>query len=321
MIISLLILYVFFLWIVLFAFFLPEIYFSELVFSFLPYVILISFFGTIFLLFLKLFTKKIVVMFWNKAKIFVAFLILLSWLVFFLYSKKFTYFYNVDVNQVQENMTWWLKILYANVYEKNTNYTWLKELIEKENPDLIMFVEFADHHYSNSTIWSQKYLGNMVFSKKKIDNRADSFPQWAWRYGYFSIDHNDKPIYFYLVHMSSPINKKYFDMRNKQIDYLFKNFSMHQNAHRIENDKVVALGDFNTSPWSSFYRNFAKWFEWEYINITRSLPIAFTWKSNILPFLSSHIDHVFVNKPVKIFDFSVISIPWSDHRWFLFSIK
>ena len=45
------------------------------------------------------------------------------------------------------------------------------ESIEKENPDILLFVEFADHHYenlkffleknypySNSTRWSQKYV-------------------------------------------------------------------------------------------------------------------------------------------------------------------
>jgi len=58
--------------------------------------------------------------------------------------------------------------------------------------------------------------------------------------------------------MSSPISKKYFDMRNNQIDYFFKDFFIHQESHRIKNDKVIALGDFNTSPWSVFYWNFAK---------------------------------------------------------------
>jgi len=335
MIIFLSVIYVFFLWIVLFAFLLPKYYFSELVLSFLPYIILISFLWVIisFLSF-KIFSKKNIIKFWKKMRFFLAFLFLLSWFVFFFYSKKFNYFYNVNINQIQDNMTWWLKILYANVYKNNKDYTWLMQFIEEKNPDLIMFVEFADHHYenlknflndnypySNSMHWSKTYVWNMVFSKQKIENWADDFPQWAWRYWYFSVNYEDKPIYFYLVHMSSPISKKFFDMRNKQIDYFFEDFSIHQKFHRIKNDKVVAIGDFNTSPWSIFYRNFAKWFEWEYINITRSLPIVFTRKSFIAPFLWSHIDHIFINKFVKITDFSVVSIPDSDHRWFLFNIK
>lgn len=80
--------------------------------------------------------------------------------------------------------------MYANIYKDNTDYNDIENLIEKENPDLIFFVEFADHHYqhlkdilqkdypySNSTIRSKKYVGNIVFSKIKIDNRANDFPQ------------------------------------------------------------------------------------------------------------------------------------------------
>ena len=303
--------------------------------SFLPYHTLILFVWLIFWIILLYYILKKGSSLWiSLKKTFLGLFIVLSGILFILFSRKFNYFYNVDVNQIQENMTWWLKVLYANIYKNNTNYTWLKSIIEQNNPDLIMFVELADHHYANlksflsdnypytnSTYWSETYIWNMVFSKKKIENRADDFPQWAWRYGYFSVNHENKPICFYLVHMSSPISKKYFDMRNNQIDYFFQDFFMHQEFHRIKNDKVVALGDFNTSPWSIFYWNFARWFEWEYINITRFLPIVFTWKSTALPILWSHIDHVFVNKFVKISNFSVVSISGSDHFWFLFNIK
>jgi len=53
-----------------------------------------------------------------------------------------------------------------------------------------MFVEFGEYHYSNlkdflqerypyinSTTWSKKFIGSMVFSKYPIENRADDFPQ------------------------------------------------------------------------------------------------------------------------------------------------
>jgi hypothetical protein len=53
-----------------------------------------------------------------------------------------------------------------------------------------MFVEFGESHYNNlkdflqkrypyinSTSWSKKFIGSMVFSKYPIENRADDFPQ------------------------------------------------------------------------------------------------------------------------------------------------
>lgn len=331
MLILIVISYSIFLFLSFFATLFPDFYLSELTLSFLPYILCFSFIGLVgSIIYAKNLAKK------NKHKIGLLFriFILLSGLVFFLFSKKFSYFYNVDIPQIQENMTGWLKILYANVYKDNTNYSGLIDLIEDEDPDLLMFVEFADHHhlglkeildekypYTNATYWSKSFVWNMVFSKNKIDNWADDFPQWAWRYAYFSVDYNWKPVYFYLLHMSSPISWKYFDMRNKQIQQFFDGFSLHQENHRIHNDKVVAVWDFNTSPWSRYYWNFAKWFEWEFINLSRSLPITFTWRSNILPIVWSHIDHVFINKFVESSSLSVISIPGSDHRGFLFSIR
>ncbi len=231
-------------------------------------------------------------------------------------------------------MTWGIKVLYANIYKNNQEYLEIESLIEKEDPDLIFFVEFADHHYqqlkdileekypySNSTIRSQKYVGNMVFSKKQIDNRADDFPQWAWRYWYFSISYNDKPLYFYLVHTSSPSSPKYFSMRNQQITTFFEDFDMHKIQHREQHDKVIVVGDFNTTPWSQYYWNFAQWFSGEFINITRSFPLLFTRKLTSIPLFWAHIDHIFANKLVSIKDIHLVDIPGSDHKGFSFLIK
>lgn len=330
MIILFIVFYIAFILLALFSFIFPEYYFSELVLSFLPYSIFISFLWLIFWILFIRFSKKNL----SRFKLLFAFIVLLSAVIFFFYSKKFTYFYSTPKNQIINDMTWWVKVFYANIYKNNENYLEIKNRIEKENPDILFFVEFADHHYknlenflkenypySNSTIWTKKYVWNMVFSKIKIENRADDFPQWAWRYAYFSVKTQDKPIYFYLVHMSSPISLKFFHMRNQQITTFFQDFSLHQESHRIKQDKVVAMGDFNTSPWSKYYWNFAKGFEWEFINITRYLPIIFTWKSLWFPFLWSHIDHVFINKFVYINDFKIVDIPWSDHRWFTFIIR
>ncbi|HCB52079.1 TPA: hypothetical protein DEP21_05985 [Patescibacteria group bacterium] len=210
----------------------------------------------------------------------------------------------------------------------------MQDLIDKENPDLIFFVEFSQHHYealktllkahypyTNSTIWSNKFVGNVVFSKIKIENWADDFPQDAWRYGYFSIKHDTTPLYFYLPHMSSPSSKKNFDMRNKQILTFLNDFNIHRNLHRTRGDKVVLVGDFNTTPWSPWYWRFADVFEGEFVNITRSFPILFTWKLLNFPVLWAHIDHIFVNKEVSISDLHQVNVPGSDHKGFSFEVK
>lgn len=317
----------------LFSILFPNYYFSELVLSFLPYTIALSFLGLILSILFFIKSSKNYKKILYQRPIF-ALIILLSAIMFLFWSRKFNNFYNIPVNQIKAEMTGWLKILYANIYKNNQDYTGIQNIIKKENPDILFFVEFADHHYSfmkdflnkdypysNSTRWNKKYVWNMVFSKIKIENRADDFPQWAWRYAYFSVNYQKSPVYFYLVHMSSPVSLKYFYMRNEQINTFFKDFKMHQETHRVYHNKVVALWDFNTSPWSTFYWNFAQWFEWDFINVTRYFPIIFTWKSFGLPIFWSHIDHIFVNKSVSMRDIKLVTIPWSDHKWFVFYIK
>lgn len=109
--------------------------------------------------------------------------------------------------------------------------------------------------------------------------------------------------------MSSPSNKKFFDMRNTQISTFFKDFDLHKQVHRERNDKVVVIGDFNTSPWSFFYRNFAQGFSGEFVNITRYFPILFTWRNLSLPLFWSHIDHIFANKEILLYNLKNIRVP------------
>ena len=120
---------------------------------------------------------------------------------------------------------------------------------------------------------------------------------------------------------SSPIRPEFFVMRNTQIQTFFHDFDLHQQIHRSRNDKVIVLWDFNTTPWSVYYKEFAQWFSGDFINVTRDFPLLFTWRFLAFPFLWAQIDHVFVNHQVQISDFAPIEIPWSDHRWFHFVVR
>lgn len=137
-------------------------------------------------------------------------------------------------------------------------------MIRAKNPDVLMFVEFADHHYqhlkdflqknypySNSTTWSKQFVGSIVFSKYKIENRADDFPQGMRRYGYFSLTLQDQHYYFYLVHTSSPDSYQHFVMRNNQLLTFEHDFDLQEQSRK--NDNVVVVGDFNITPWSAYY--------------------------------------------------------------------
>lgn len=317
--------------IILFSFFIyyfPNYYLSELWISFLPYLMILIFVFFVFWIWrFNKYNSK------NIKKLFVAILILLNGLVFFIFSRDFNQFYVLDLN-LPVNKDPELRLFYANIHKNNDNYEDIKASIDKYNPDVIMFVEFGDAHYENlkdflkekypyinSTTWSKKFIWSMVFSKYELKNRADDFPQWSRRYAYFQLNFEDKDYYIYLLHSSSPDTYKHYLMRNQQLKILMDDFDLHKNNHRDNNDNVVIVWDFNTSPRSVVYKNFENWLWTGFVNITRKKPILFTWYLSVFPILGSHIDHIRTNIPIQNIYMESLDLVWSDHRALLMDIS
>lgn len=315
--------------VLLFPLFFPGYYVSELFLSFLPYIVAMS--GIFVIVTFVNFRKKMKSVEHSPVRRYfrgISFLVFC--LLFFLYSKQFNNFY-VQEPIIQESTTWSLKIFYANIHKDNTEYQEIKNLITENDPDILMFVEFADHHYdnlkqflekypyTNNTTRSKTFVGSMVFSKYPISNKADDFPQWMRKYGYFSIPYNNQEIYFYLVHTSSPDSYNHFLMRNEQLTTFVKNFNSHESDRK--HDNIVAIGDFNVTPWSSYYDILSTTFSGKLLNITRRIPFLFTRRLRSLPIVQAHIDHLWTTPSLTTQNFESISMPWSDHKAFLFTVQ
>lgn len=314
----------------LFAIFFPRNYLSELSISFLPYHIAIL----LFLFVISLYkTRKIISSNRNNMqKRTVIITTLIVWITFFYYSNQFKNFYETPEGNIEVTNQSWFKILYANIHKDNKNYDDIKSTIETENPDLVMFVEFSENHYNhlkdflkanyphiNSTTRSKKFIWSMVFSKLPIENRADDFPQWAWKYAYFQTKFKEKDYYIYLVHTSSPDDYTHFMMRNKQLETLWNDIKEQEKHRKSEN--IIIIWDFNLSPRSIYYRNFdKKYLSWFY-NQTKKIPFLFTWALKELPIFRSQIDQARTHKSVFISDFKSIDIKGSDHKWFSLEIS
>lgn len=311
-------------WILLFFVYLfPQFYFSELVLSFLPHIVLftLSVFAVQFVL-LK--NKKI----WIYAK-FSSLFILLFGVLFFLYSKEYNNFYcwlwfDYDL---QSDESTGINILYSNILYKNYNYTGLLDWINKYDADIVLMVEFTDEHYQNMkenlhdkypfsarTSWSQKYFWNVVFSKYPIDNLTNNVDQWTWRYSHFQLEQNEQNYYFYLLHTSSPVSYKFFKMRNKQFEILVNDFDKHD-LEQSENNHIMVLWDLNASPWSFYYKKLEQAM-FGFKNMTKNFTILFTWRIKSLAFITSHIDHVFIDNDSLVSNITRLKTPYSDHRWF-----
>ena len=132
----------------IFPLFFPGYYVSELLISFLPYIIGVScvFMGITFFHF----KKKMKSWFRFPAhRYFRGISFLAFCFIFFWYSKQFNDFYIHKWPSIASNtsQTWNLTILVANIHKDNIQYDNIKKTISDANPDILMFVEFADHHY------------------------------------------------------------------------------------------------------------------------------------------------------------------------------
>ncbi len=314
----------------LIPFFFPGYYITELMMSFLPY--LVGIVGVFLLISFVQLKKKMKPGYPHVAQRYfrgISFLVFCG--LFFVWSKQFNHFYTTETFTGQQT-TWSLTVFFANIHKDNTNYEAIEKTITDTDPDVLMFVEFADHHYDHLKTFLQKtypytnnisrsktFVWNMVFSKYPINNKADDFPQGAWRYGYFSLVHQNQEWYFYLVHTSSPDSYDHFVMRNEQLRTFVQDFQKHESDRKHEN--IFVVGDFNITPWSFDYPILASAFSGKLTNVTSRIPFLFTRKLKELPLFFAHIDHLRVTPSLDVSSLTPITIPWSDHKGFLTTLQ
>ena len=300
----------------LFVFFFPQFYLCELVISFLPYIC-----AATWILFILsfIFRKKK-----YFQKVFPLFILLFG-LVFFLYSRKYWAFYTWEWFSWDSWNKEWLDILYSNILYKTKNYEELNNWIVENEADVVLMVEFTDdfwdnmkevfdekYPYSSRVEYSDKYYGNVVFSKYPIKNLTEEIEWWKWRYSYFSLNYSGIDYYIYLVHTAAPVSLKHFRMRNNQIQELIWDFA---GKTYWENDRILVIGDFNLSPWSYYYLSLEDWLN-NMKNLTKNFSRLFTWSYRNLWIIYSHIDHVFIDWNSNVDDVIQVETPWSDHKGF-----
>ena len=131
--------------------------------------------------------------------------------------------------QLSENAAGNLKVLFSNIYKDNLGYDELSGTIARENPDVIMFVEFEDQNfaYIEYLPWST----SIVASKYPLNLLPTSVKGKKWRYHYFQIQKENQNYLAYLVHTSSPTSQRHFLNRNKQLKIIANDFlTMHSES-------------------------------------------------------------------------------------------
>ena len=315
-----------------YLYFFRDSFISELAISFVPYIIWFCILALIIEIYLIIHESKRRTKY-KSFKIFLTIVItILTIWIWTLYSSEFFWFYNQDDESIRLNTNEEsIKVFYANILFKNTDYKSLQEKVIEENPDIVIMVEFSDEHedemkeffkenypYMNRNSWSTTLAWDVVFSKipLKIITETHKVEAWSRNYSYMKIlcDNCKDWIDLYVIHTSAPVSNKNFEMRNNQIAKLKSDFTREQ----ISWIPTIIIWDFNLSPRSYYYkdltkkRNMLNALSFQNPNYTRSLLQQGIFRS--------HIDQLFISPEIKISPISIENLQWSDHRSFTFKI-
>lgn len=310
----------FFLFLFWLPFFWPTWYISELIVSFLPYVVVASFLFSLFLLLFFLtssfrgWVSRFSIFFLFCLYVLVGLIGLLSLWRFYFSSKDLWKTFSSDVT-----------LLYANVYVENFDYLWLRDLIIEYNPDILVFVEYWWHHfeamqeflywhfsYINRDRWDRGYDGTLIASRYAFMQKPVFVRGFLDLERYYS---EDLRLDLSVVHTAAPVSYLHYLQRWQQLDHLLTHFSWLDLDFTVDPKHYVVLWDFNLSPWSQNYTNFVSNLSLWRTNLTKHVPFVMTWSAPVVGFLQSHIDHVFI-KNLAFSSVSVVPVPWSDHNGF-----
>jgi endonuclease/exonuclease/phosphatase (EEP) superfamily protein YafD len=193
-----------------------------------------------------------------------------------------------------------VKVLFANVWSGNHHYADILAMVRSESPDLAIFVEV-------NTRWRQEldsladllpycrsnHRGEVFYSK--IDLAGTEIVEQDLSFGHTLIvrhlQHRGQRFTVVVTHPPSPRNVVKFVKRNQHLE------NLGWYLDRLT-DNLIVVGDFNTTPWSPYYRKL--------MNCTRLVsarsgwgvfPTWTHWRVRLLPkclqpVLSLPIDHI-----------------------------
>ena len=224
-----------------------------------------------------------------------------------------------------------IRILSMNLSHTNSSYKKAILLIRKTQPSVLVLQELSNSWenglgealvqfpYSvkipeNTMGGVDSILPNFLIPKEKLFiglyshlsferimiDRPDDFPVSYIR-GSFKFKENIFTLFG--VHLTSPVGKYRTDLRNKQLASL---------AEKIQknNQPTVVVGDFNITPWSSYFEKFIQ--KTRLRDTRKGIGVYPTWLAQFPP-LAIPIDHGLTSNGIKFGSFSLGSSFGSDH--------
>lgn len=301
--------------------FLPN-YFVELIISFLPQILFVEFLILIILILFLQHVKltSLYIYIDKKLKInpytsifFISFLftfILLS-------SRVISFSFFADNISSKANSA---KVVFFNKKYNNNNYGIISKEISELNPDIIAVAE-CEFDCQN------KILALSTYKYSAISKGDPNFPvillsKYELKNVNLITDVDEvnavvnisgKVVNIIAVHPLAPVYPNTFDLRNSELDKISSQINNSTVAYKI------ILGDFNLSPWSSFYSKFMSSSNYIY-DTAKGKGINTTWGATSNFFVRTHLDHIFLTKNISVDNFQVLNSYGSDHNMLVVDI-
>lgn len=195
------------------------------------------------------------------------------------------------------------RALSANVHSENTHPAALEAWIRQQEPDFVALIEVTGPWlpamerlrdilpYQQHLIWGgfpDNVFGSALLSRHPIQEQHG--PRLYAGTGSIPVEINtpDGPLFVILCHPSSPVDERAWGWRATTLKDIAR-----LTRQQSERTPVLALGDFNTTPWSPFFRDFVRQSGLQPPD-TNILPRR-TWPARN-PLLWIPIDHFFLSE-------------------------
>lgn len=208
-----------------------------------------------------------------------------------------------------------LTLLLANVHIDNGDATPLIDIVEHENPDLVLVLELAPGY--------REQLGTLdaAYPHSLVDIRHDPYGIGLWSRRPLNaavvlatpprdlpslsveIDFDGAPVTVVSTHPSQPLGAANYAARNLQLAAV-------GDLVAATPGSVVLAGDLNVSMWAANYEAFES--RADLVNARRGFGILPTWPT-FLPFATIPIDHVLTSRDLTAIDTRIPGDVGSDH--------
>lgn len=218
-----------------------------------------------------------------------------------------------------------LRVMSHNIWAQNQDYDAIQQSILQENPDILFLTEITkstmrDLQNRLEYPYSQRSNrgSNAFFSRYPILSATPEYPNVTDHGLTFSlvaqIQTPQEMLTVVGIHPPIPLTQSSFAVRNQQFERLAPFIRQVPN-------RVIVLGDFNTSPWSPYFDQFLQGAELS--SVTQGQGIWATWSyESSLPhwFAKIPIDHI-ASRGFDCIDAWAGRANGSDHRPVIAELK